>query len=109
MSDQQIEVTNEQPDEIEESPWGEVEVEFVKTKHKVRIDMSKLTWGDTLMMQKKQKLVEEGAITDDEATEFLNKIIKKVTGEDANELPANVVQKVMEAFNPQAKGKKAPN
>ena len=72
-----------------------VTIEFVEVRHKVTIDMSKLTWGDALALQKAQT---DPAMTDDEREHLTTKMVSTATGQDANTLPAVVVGRVLRAI-----------
>lgn len=87
----------------------EVEVVMVRTPQRVEINLSKLTWGDVLQLQKLQRKAVDGDISEDAATEGLNSLISKVTGQKAEDMPAAVVQKVIEAISDASNGKSSPN
>ena len=65
-----------------------VEIEFVEVHHKVKVDLTKLTWGDALSLQKAQT---DPAMTDDEREHMTTAMVSKITGEAASSLPAVVV------------------
>jgi hypothetical protein len=60
-------------------------------------------------MQRKQAQAEKGEIEDEEVVLFLNSIIERITGEKAVDLPATVVQKVMEVIRRTNSTKTDPN
>lgn len=72
-----------------------VTIEFVEVQHKVRVDLTKLTWGDALALQKAQT---DAAMTDDEREHMTTAMVSKITGQDAESLPAVVVAKVLKAI-----------
>ena len=73
-----------------------VEIEFVEVHHKVKVDLTKLTWGDALSLQKAQT---DPAMTDDEREHMTTAMVSKITGEDASTPPAVVVARVLKAIS----------
>lgn len=71
----------------------ELVITSVKRKTEIEIDFSLLTWGDALLMQKAARAGD----ADDEAMEtMLTEVVSKVIGQDATQLPARVISKVVE-------------
>lgn len=71
---------------------AEVKVRFVEPPVEIDVDMSKITWRDLIELQRAQR---EG-LDEDGAVEVVTKIVSRITGQDAWELPAQVVAKVAE-------------
>lgn len=79
---------------------ADVNVTFVEKEFSVQADITALTWGDLLKLQK----AVAGGVSEDEAQELLAGIISKVTGQDANELPAVAVQAVLNGLLQRVQG-----
>jgi hypothetical protein len=60
--------------------------------------MDKLTWADALKLRQYRTQAQAGEMSEDDATAVLNEIVGKVTGVDPLTLPANVVNRVVEAI-----------
>lgn len=83
-----------------------VEVEVIRDPVKVTIDFNKLTWGRVLEIQ---RAIAANA-DDAEAEQIVTKVVSEVTGQDAYNLPAFVVSKVLqEVLNFSNGGTKAKN
>jgi len=77
---------------------NEIEINFVQHKHRVDVDMSKLTWGDVRKMQTYQAKIASGEMNEGDASEVLTELVSKVTGQNADDLPSTVVQRVVSAM-----------
>lgn len=77
---------------------GDVEIVFIKRHHRVEIDMDKLTWGDVLKLRTHRDAASSGEMTEDQAQVLLSALVTKVTGQEAEMLPASVVNRVIEAM-----------
>lgn len=75
-----------------------IQIEWVDEPVTVKIDMSKLTWGDVVAIQKAQ----EGGESDAQA--ILEGIVTKVTGQNAAEMPAQAFSAVVSAMMERATG-----
>lgn len=71
---------------------AEVKVRFVEPPVEIDVDMSRITWRDLIDLQKAQR---EG-MDEERAVEVVTKIVSRITGQDAWDLPAQVVAKVAE-------------
>lgn len=71
---------------------AEVKVRFIEPPVEIDVDMSRITWRDLIDLQKAQR---EG-MDEERAVEAVTKIVSRITGQDAWELPAQVVAKVAE-------------
>jgi hypothetical protein len=60
------------------------------------IDLSKLTWRDNKNIRSKRKAVQDGTMTEDELLDMLDDLIRKLTGVEPDDLPAEVVDKITE-------------
>lgn len=79
---------------------ADVKLTFVEREIDVRVDMAALTWGDLLALQS----AASGAISEAQAQVLLAGIVSKVTGQDANELPAVAVQAVLDGIMQRVQG-----
>lgn len=70
---------------------GGVTVNFVEREIEINVDLSLLTWGDLLAIQRAQG----GTVTEEQAESLLNTVLSKVTGQDATTLPAVAVAEVL--------------
>lgn len=70
-----------------------VTISFVETPVTVTVDMSKLTWGDLLAIQR----ATAGNTSEDQAAGLINDVLTRVTGEDVEKLPATAVSEVLKA------------
>lgn len=75
-----------------------ISIEWVDEPVTIRIDMSKLTWGDVVAIQRAQ----DGGETDVQAV--LESIVSKVTGQDAASMPAQAFSTVVQAMMERANG-----
>ena len=73
---------------------AEVTVNFIDPPVVIDVDMSAITWRDLIEMQKAQR---EG-MDEDQAIAVVTKIVSRITGQDAWDLPAQVVAKVTESM-----------
>lgn len=81
----------------------QVKVNFKRTTRDVEIDMSKLTWKDAKKLRKYQTGMQDGTLSEDESIELLDDIVRKITGEEPDDLPSEVMNKVIAAlFNQDA-------
>lgn len=72
------------------------------------IDMSKLSWRDSKELRKKRKALQDGEINEDDLVGVLDELVRKLTGREPDELPAEVVDKIAEIlFVGDAKQKEA--
>ncbi len=71
---------------------AEVTVKFIEPPVNIDVDMSKITWRDLIELQKVQR---QGG-DEEQAIEAVTKIVSRITGQDAWDLPAQVVAKVVE-------------
>lgn len=69
-----------------------VQIEFVEEPIQVRVDISRLTWGDLIELQRRNA----GEMSEAEAMEATNKLLAKVLGEDPTGMPAMVVAAVLQ-------------
>lgn len=69
-----------------------VQIEFVEEPIQVRVDISRLTWGDLLELQRRNA----GDMTEDEAMQATNKLLAKVLDQDPTGMPAMVVAAVLQ-------------
>lgn len=79
-------------------PVQRVTVEFIETPIQVQVDLSLLTWGDLLDLQR------AGASDDVDASKLLTTLVSKVTGQDAKTLPAMVVSAISEEMMKRVNG-----
>lgn len=70
---------------------GGVTINFVEQPVTIDVDLSRLTWGDLLKIQRAMG----GGVDDAQAEELLNGVLSRVTGQDATELPAIAVAEVL--------------
>lgn len=75
-----------------------IQIEWVEDPITIKVDMSKLTWGDVVAIQKAQ----EGGESDAQA--ILESIVTKVTGQDAAMMPAQAFSAVVQAMMERASG-----
>lgn len=75
-----------------------IEIQWADTPIAVTIDMTRLTWGDVVAIQRAQA----GSEADAQAT--LEAIVTKVTGTPAQDLPAQAFTAVVEAMMQRATG-----
>lgn len=80
-----------------------VTVNFVDTPLTIDVDLSKLTWGDLLKIQRAMG----GTLAEDQAEELLNGVLSRVTGQDATGLPALAVAEVLRAVMDKVSGGKS--
>jgi hypothetical protein len=78
---------------------GNVTVNFVEQEQTINVDMSLLTWGDLLRIQKMTVDTNEDA-----AEIMLNSVLSKVLGQDVADLPATVVNEVLRAVMAKVQG-----
>lgn len=69
-----------------------VQIEFIEEPIQVRVDISKLTWGDLLELQRRGA----GDLSEAEAMETTNKLLAKVLDQDPSGMPAMVVAAVLQ-------------
>lgn len=69
-----------------------VQIEFVEEPIQVRVDISRLTWGDLLALQRSNT----GEMSEAEAMEVTNQLLAKVLDEDPMQMPAMVVAAVLQ-------------
>ena len=69
-----------------------VQIEFVEEPIQVRLDISRLTWGDLLALQRSNT----GEMSEAEAMEVTNRLLAKVLDEDPLQMPAMVVAAVLQ-------------
>lgn len=81
-----------------------VTVEFVEEPVNVKVDFSRLTWGDLLKLQRRG---DTGS--DEEAEKLMTDLISKLTGQDAYDLPAYVVAEIIQQVMARAQGNSAKN
>lgn len=77
---------------------AEITVKWVETPVEIEIDMGRLTWGDLLRLKKAQ----QADLDDDKAAELITGLVTKITGQDAMELPAQVVAKIANEISERA-------
>jgi len=75
-----------------------ISIEWVEEPIAVKIDMSKLTWGDVVAIQQAQ------ANNESDAQVILESIVTKVTGQDATTMPAQAFSAVVAAMMERAAG-----
>ena len=75
-----------------------ISIEWVEEPITIKVDMSRLTWGDVVAIQKAQ----EGGESDAQA--ILEGIVTKVTGQDAATMPAQAFSAVVTAMMERANG-----
>lgn len=75
-----------------------INIEWVDEPVTVKIDMSKLTWGDVVAIQRAQ----DGGEADAQA--ILEGIVTKVTGQNAAAMPAQAFSAVVAAMMERAAG-----
>jgi hypothetical protein len=69
-----------------------VEIEVVREPVKVKIDFNKLTWGRVLELQR--ALAADA--TNEKAEELVSKVISDLTGQNAYDLPAFAVTRILQ-------------
>lgn len=75
-------------------------VHFVEREIEINVDLSLLSWGDLLSIQKAQS----GTVTEEQAETLLNTVLSKVTGQDVTSLPAVAVAEVLRQVMAQVSG-----
>lgn len=73
---------------------ADVKVNLVEPQIDITVDLSKLTWGDLLNLQR----VVGSQITEGQAIEMISAIVTKVTDRNANDLPAVAMQAILQAI-----------
>lgn len=79
---------------------ADVKISFIEKEIEVNVDLSLLTWGDLLKLQR----VSSSGTSEEQAEELLNNVISRVTGKDAYDLPAVVVTQVLQAIMQRVQG-----
>jgi H2-forming N5,N10-methylenetetrahydromethanopterin dehydrogenase-like enzyme len=69
---------------------ADITVNFVEVETTVNVDMTRLSWRDLVTLQRAQK----SGLTEDQAIETITELVSKLTGQDAWELPAQVVSQI---------------
>lgn len=83
-------------------------IDWVEEPIKVTVDMSKLTWGDVLDIQKTQAS-DDGRTAEEKSLEVIQRVVTKVTGIEATELPAQAFGEVLNAIMERVNGDPAKN
>ncbi len=76
----------------------QVEIEIVRRTTKVRVDMDAWTWGDSIRFQRLRADHRAGTVDDETMITEVNNMVRKVTGQEPNDLPAHVVVRVLEVL-----------
>lgn len=77
-----------------------VTINFVEKPLSIEVDLSLLTWGDLLRIQRAMG----GAVNEVDAEEMINTVLSKVTGQDATTLPALAVADILRAVMERVQG-----
>lgn len=74
---------------------SDIEIVIKRNKHRIEVDMDKLTWKDGKALRKYQASIASGEIDEEQAIALMDGIIEKVTGQHPDTMPVEVVNKVV--------------
>jgi hypothetical protein len=69
---------------------ADITINFVETPVTVDVDVARLTWRDLVALQKTRA----AGMDEETAIETVTNLVSKVTGQDAWEMPAQVVSRI---------------
>lgn len=69
---------------------ADITIKWVEAPVEIEVDMARVTWRDLVQLQKAQ----EAGMDEDKAIEVVSNLVTKITGQDAWEMPAQVVARI---------------
>lgn len=69
---------------------ADITIKWVEPAVEIEVDMSRLTWRDLVEFQR----VRDSVLDDEQRVELVTKLVSRITGQDAWELPAQVVAQI---------------
>ena len=77
---------------------GGIEIVVKRSAHRIEVDMDRLTWKDAKALNKYRAAMADGTMTEDEATAVMDDLIEKVAGRHPDDMPMEVVNKIVETL-----------
>lgn len=77
---------------------SDIVIKIKRAPREVELDMDKLTWKDGKELRKYSGAIANGTMTEDEAVALMDGVIQKVTGQNPDEMPMEVVNKVVQVL-----------
>lgn len=77
---------------------GSIQIVVKRSDHHIEIDMDKLTWKDAKALNKYRAAMADGTMTEEEATAVMDGLIEKVAGRHPDDMPMEVVNKIVETL-----------
>lgn len=77
---------------------SDIQVSIKRNVHHIEIDMDKLTWKDAKQLNKYRAAIAAGSMTEDETVAVIDEIIEKVAGRHPDDMPVEVVNKIVEVL-----------
>lgn len=69
---------------------ADITIKWVEPAVEIEVDMSRLTWRDLVEFQR----VRDSVLDDEQRVELVTRLVSRITGQDAWELPAQVVAQI---------------